>query len=122
MTELAKKISLTQAIHSMQQLFPEEFQFYPKSWIIPAQLLEFQKYCVNRTETSWFIVKPDEGKISLKKSQKIFLRGPRCRHIFNKFTRATAKYHRSTFDSRIYRRPIFIGRSPEIRFSGLCSY
>jgi tubulin polyglutamylase TTLL11 len=63
MTELAKKISLTQAIHSMQELFPDEFRFYPKSWIIPAQLAEFQHYCKGLSEKSWFIVKPDEGLV-----------------------------------------------------------
>jgi tubulin polyglutamylase TTLL11 len=30
MTELAKKIALTKAIRSMKELFPSEFNFYPR--------------------------------------------------------------------------------------------
>ena len=62
MTELAKKIALTQAIRSMRQLFPAEYAFYPESWILPAQLEEFRHYCAsNASEEHCFIVKPDDG-------------------------------------------------------------
>ncbi|KAE9552579.1 hypothetical protein FO519_004196 [Halicephalobus sp. NKZ332] len=61
MTELAKKISLTQSIRSMQELFPDEYNFYPKSWVIPAQLNNFKEYCASNKNQSWFIVKPDDG-------------------------------------------------------------
>lgn len=61
MTELAKKISLTQSIRSMQEIFPDEYNFYPKSWVIPAQIKEFHDYCSNLSNPSWFIVKPDDG-------------------------------------------------------------
>lgn len=74
MTDLAKKIGLTQAIQSMRQLFPSEYSFYPQSWILPAQINEFKAYCdqkkgdQNQTGTDQnqsplcFIIKPDEGK------------------------------------------------------------
>uniref|UniRef100_A0A915MX96 Tubulin polyglutamylase TTLL11 n=1 Tax=Meloidogyne javanica TaxID=6303 RepID=A0A915MX96_MELJA len=63
MTELAKKVTLTQAIVSMRELFPSEYSFYPRSWILPAQLKEFSDYCLNFEETNnkCFIVKPDDG-------------------------------------------------------------
>ncbi|CAI5456246.1 unnamed protein product [Caenorhabditis angaria] len=68
MTELAKKISLTHAISSMQKLFPDEYAFYPKSWFLPAHLNDFHAYFHGRNrkenrerEEMWFIVKPDEG-------------------------------------------------------------
>ena len=62
MTELAKKIALTQAIRSMRQLFPAEYAFYPESWILPAQLEEFRQYCAsNANKQHCFIVKPDDG-------------------------------------------------------------
>ncbi|KAF7640021.1 hypothetical protein Mgra_00000466 [Meloidogyne graminicola] len=62
MTEIAKKISLTQAISSMRELFPLEYNFYPRSWILPAQLDEFKYFCSNYNETNkCFIVKPDDG-------------------------------------------------------------
>ncbi|KAF1749595.1 hypothetical protein GCK72_026063 [Caenorhabditis remanei] len=65
MTELAKKISLTHAISSMQKLFPDEYAFYPKSWFLPAHLTDFHTYyrksqAAGKMEM-WFIVKPDEG-------------------------------------------------------------
>uniref|UniRef100_A0A0K0FDA5 Tubulin polyglutamylase TTLL11 (inferred by orthology to a human protein) n=1 Tax=Strongyloides venezuelensis TaxID=75913 RepID=A0A0K0FDA5_STRVS len=60
MTELAKKISLTKSLRSMEQLFPSEYTFYPQSWIIPAQLENFKEY-MKANETRWFITKPDDG-------------------------------------------------------------
>ncbi|KHN75232.1 Tubulin polyglutamylase TTLL11 [Toxocara canis] len=70
MTELSKKISLTRAIASMRRLFPNEYEFYPKSWFIPAQLDEFCEHCKRtqmstdddtQSEVNWYIVKPDDG-------------------------------------------------------------
>ncbi|CAD6187334.1 unnamed protein product [Caenorhabditis auriculariae] len=65
MTELAKKISLTHAIGSMQKLFPEEFSFYPRSWFLPAHLQDFNNYCKEQTKSRrdkmCFIVKPNDG-------------------------------------------------------------
>ncbi|CAD5229334.1 unnamed protein product [Bursaphelenchus okinawaensis] len=60
MTELARKIALTQAIRSMRELFPEEYNFYPQSWILPSQYNSFKNYST-RNPNKWFIVKPDEG-------------------------------------------------------------
>uniref|UniRef100_A0A8R1I575 Tubulin--tyrosine ligase-like protein 9 n=1 Tax=Caenorhabditis japonica TaxID=281687 RepID=A0A8R1I575_CAEJA len=65
MNELAKKISLTHAISSMQKLFPDEYAFYPKSWFLPAHFQDFQRYYnqaqLYEKNELWFIVKPDEG-------------------------------------------------------------
>ncbi|KAE9547434.1 hypothetical protein FO519_009354 [Halicephalobus sp. NKZ332] len=61
MKELARKVALTESIRSMQELFPEEYDFYPKSWAIPAQLKEFKEYCASKKNENWFIVKPNAG-------------------------------------------------------------
>ncbi|CAJ0565451.1 unnamed protein product, partial [Mesorhabditis spiculigera] len=62
MTELARKISLTHSIHSMQRLFPQEYEFYPKSWFLPAHLKEFEAFGSKQAnQQRWYIVKPDEG-------------------------------------------------------------
>ncbi|CAB3400776.1 unnamed protein product [Caenorhabditis bovis] len=65
MTELARKISLTHSIASMQKLFPDEYEFYPKSWFLPAHMDDFYAYYHGRIRANksemWFIVKPDEG-------------------------------------------------------------
>lgn len=60
MTELAKKVALTRAIRSMKELFPNEYGFYPRSFILPAQYDEFKAFSLANTN-KWFIVKPDEG-------------------------------------------------------------
>ncbi|KAI1706363.1 tubulin-tyrosine ligase family domain-containing protein [Ditylenchus destructor] len=64
MTELAKKVSLTQAIRSMKELFPWEYEFYPQSFVLPAQLDEFRQQSEQMNATGqkqYYIVKPDDG-------------------------------------------------------------
>ncbi|VDK17517.1 unnamed protein product [Anisakis simplex] len=74
MTELSKKIALSRAITSMRKLFPDEYEFYPRSWFIPTQFDEFCEYCGSReainsddidhnqqAPVNWYIVKPDDG-------------------------------------------------------------
>lgn len=79
MSVLSRKIALTQAVRSMKYLFPNEYHFYPNSWVIPAQLDEFREHIIlmsqNKQHTSlttafslkkknlYYIVKPDDGKI-----------------------------------------------------------
>lgn len=41
MTEMVRKITLSRAVRTMQNLFPEEYNFYPRSWILPD---EFQLF------------------------------------------------------------------------------
>lgn len=41
MTEMVRKITLSRAVRIMQNLFPEEYNFYPRSWILPD---EFQLF------------------------------------------------------------------------------
>ncbi len=66
MNELSKKISLTRSVLSMQKLFPDQFDFCPRSWFIPTQLEQFYEDYYSMLEQKsgrvpWFIVKPDEG-------------------------------------------------------------
>uniref|UniRef100_A0A5F9C267 Tubulin tyrosine ligase like 11 n=1 Tax=Oryctolagus cuniculus TaxID=9986 RepID=A0A5F9C267_RABIT len=41
MTEMVRKITLSRAVRIMQSLFPQEYNFYPRSWILPD---EFQLF------------------------------------------------------------------------------
>lgn len=34
---MLRKINLSRAVRTMQQLFPEEYNFYPRSWILPEE-------------------------------------------------------------------------------------
>uniref|UniRef100_A0A8C2VM43 Tubulin polyglutamylase TTLL11 n=3 Tax=Chinchilla lanigera TaxID=34839 RepID=A0A8C2VM43_CHILA len=66
MTEMVRKITLSRAVRIMQNLFPEEYNFYPRSWILPDefQLFVAQVQMVKDGDPSWkptFIVKPDGG-------------------------------------------------------------
>ncbi|KAM5298510.1 tubulin polyglutamylase TTLL11 [Ctenodactylus gundi] len=66
MTEMVRKITLSRAVRIMQNLFPEEYNFYPRSWILPDefQLFVAQVQMVKDDDPSWkptFIVKPDGG-------------------------------------------------------------
>ncbi|XP_039090611.1 tubulin polyglutamylase TTLL11 isoform X2 [Hyaena hyaena] len=66
MTEMVRKITLSRAVRIMQNLFPEEYNFYPRSWILPDEFHLFvaQVRMVKDGDPSWkptFIVKPDGG-------------------------------------------------------------
>lgn len=38
-----QKANLTRALDSMQKLFPDQFDFYPKTWFLPEQRSQFEK-------------------------------------------------------------------------------
>ncbi|XP_043576193.1 tubulin polyglutamylase TTLL11 isoform X2 [Chiloscyllium plagiosum] len=66
MTELVRKINFSRAVRTMQELFPEEYKFYPRSWILPEEYQTFadQVRVSKENDSSWkptFIVKPDGG-------------------------------------------------------------
>ncbi|XP_060719193.1 tubulin polyglutamylase TTLL11 isoform X2 [Tachysurus vachellii] len=66
MIEMLRKINLSRAVRTMQQLFPEEYNFYPRSWILPEehQLFSTQIRLLKESDSSLkptFIVKPDSG-------------------------------------------------------------
>ncbi|XP_041481101.1 tubulin polyglutamylase TTLL11-like [Lytechinus variegatus] len=64
--ELVRKAQLSKLLHQMRQLFPDEYSFYPRTWILPEQYHIFcaevstfiQKYPRAKPV---FIVKPDDG-------------------------------------------------------------
>jgi len=37
MTEMVRKVTLSRAVRTMQDLFPVEYNFYPRSWILPEE-------------------------------------------------------------------------------------
>ncbi|NXN90121.1 TTL11 polyglutamylase, partial [Bombycilla garrulus] len=66
MTETVRKITLSRAMRTMQDLFPLEYNFYPRSWILPEELPLFvaEVRMMKDSNPSWkptFIVKPDGG-------------------------------------------------------------
>ncbi|KAK6470862.1 tubulin polyglutamylase TTLL11-like [Huso huso] len=66
MMEMVRKINLSRAVRTMHELFPEEYNFYPRSWILPEefQLFAAEVRMAKENDSSWkptFIVKPDGG-------------------------------------------------------------
>ncbi|XP_041914814.1 tubulin polyglutamylase TTLL11 [Alosa sapidissima] len=67
MVEMLRKINLSRAVRTMQELFPEEYNFYPRSWILPeeyqifATQIRLAKDCDPSSPRPTFIVKPDSG-------------------------------------------------------------
>ncbi|XP_030363356.1 tubulin polyglutamylase TTLL11 isoform X4 [Strigops habroptila] len=66
MTEMVRKVTLSRAVRTMQDLFPLEYNFYPRSWILPEELPLFvdEVHMMKDSDPSWkptFIVKPDGG-------------------------------------------------------------
>ncbi|XP_068270262.1 tubulin polyglutamylase TTLL11 [Nyctibius grandis] len=66
MTEMVRKITLSRAVRTMQDLFPLEYNFYPRSWILPEEFSLFvaEVRMMKGSDPSWkptFIVKPDGG-------------------------------------------------------------
>ncbi|XP_034292077.1 tubulin polyglutamylase TTLL11 isoform X1 [Pantherophis guttatus] len=66
MTEMTRKVNLSRAMRTMQELFPEEYNFYPRSWILPEEFAIFltEVNLMKENNPRWkptFIVKPDGG-------------------------------------------------------------
>ncbi|XP_037608355.1 tubulin polyglutamylase TTLL11 isoform X2 [Sebastes umbrosus] len=66
MIEMLRKINMSRAVRTMQELFPEEYDFYPRSWILPEESQQFSTQIRmvkenDATVNPTFIVKPDGG-------------------------------------------------------------
>ncbi|KAK3730002.1 hypothetical protein QZH41_000962 [Actinostola sp. cb2023] len=60
MSEVAHKVELTKQLNRMKKLFPEEYSFYPKTWMLPSEYTELIG-AVSKRSNNVFIVKPDLG-------------------------------------------------------------
>lgn len=43
MNALSRKNHLARNLSRMQQAFPDEYDFFPKTWILPAEMSDFRK-------------------------------------------------------------------------------
>ena len=58
MYALARKNHLARNLVRMQRLFPKEYKFFPKTWLLPAEYADFkQQFTKKKNKT--FIVKPE---------------------------------------------------------------
>ena len=64
MPNIARKQRMGQNLNKMHRVYPREYSFYPRTWILPAEMSEFranfdsQGYALNN---KIFIIKPDAG-------------------------------------------------------------
>ena len=52
----------------MQRAFPEEYQFFPKTWLLPSELTEFRNQFQNNN-VNGKIVKPNKKKTYIVKPE-----------------------------------------------------
>lgn len=62
MTNVARKARLAQNLEKMRKEFPKEYGFYPRTWVLPADMLDFRSnFDQNGRSKQIFIIKPDAG-------------------------------------------------------------
>ncbi|KAL9950619.1 hypothetical protein ACROYT_G043142 [Oculina patagonica] len=64
MGEICRKDNLARNMAKMQRAHPEEYNFIPQTWVLPAEYATFQGYCrelKKRKKQKTFIVKPANG-------------------------------------------------------------
>eukprot|EP01035_Chromulina_nebulosa_P018945 gene18945-24753_t len=64
MPNLARKNRMGQNLNKMLKLFPKEYAFYPKTWVLPGEIADFRQQFDNFGNSignKIFIIKPDTG-------------------------------------------------------------
>ena len=60
MFHLSRKNYLARNIHKMKKQFPEEFDFHPRTWTLPAEFNDLKNYLENENHPV-VIAKPEAG-------------------------------------------------------------
>lgn len=62
MNNIARKNRLAQNLEKMRRVFPKEYSFYPRTWVLPLELADFRAQFDSRGKSSrFYIIKPDSG-------------------------------------------------------------
>ncbi|RUS91703.1 hypothetical protein EGW08_000529, partial [Elysia chlorotica] len=109
--EAFQKVNLFRWLEFMKSLFPEEYDFFPRTWLLPQQFSEFasevrtmqEKKCKHKPV---FIVKPSEGSqgegIYLLRDPQHYTGGNGRSHVVQEYLSSVLLLERFKFDLRIY--------------------
>lgn len=64
LSTVSHKAELAKHLNRMRQFFPEDYDFFPRTWLLPDEEEQFTAFVQRRREkgrTPTYIVKPDEG-------------------------------------------------------------
>lgn len=64
MPNIARKNRMGQNLNKMQKIFPKEYAFYPRTWVLPSEMADFRTHFDNNgnaLNNKIFIIKPDAG-------------------------------------------------------------
>ena len=73
MLEAVRKVPLGRSLDLLRCLFPDEFGFYPRSWFLPQQFVEFcdaVRQTTTTTTTTTVTTEPTTGRMVRKVSQR----------------------------------------------------
>ncbi|KAK3088680.1 hypothetical protein FSP39_022293 [Pinctada imbricata] len=111
MGDICSKMSLFRCLDTMKEIFPGEYDFYPRTWYLPAQFHEFsceirrlQEKRVKPKPT--FIIKPDcgaqgDGIYLIRDPAEYSSYNGRC-HVAQEYMHNVYLIDRYKFDLRIY--------------------
>ncbi|OMJ72396.1 hypothetical protein SteCoe_29189 [Stentor coeruleus] len=101
MHEIARKNFLAKNLNKLRKLFPDDFSFYPKTFLYPSELSSLKLY---NTSKKFYIVKPEascQGKgIFLTKSLEGFVENER--YVIQEYITNPLLIDKLKFDMRIY--------------------
>lgn len=68
MYQIARKNYLARNLNKMQKQFPNDYKFFPKTWLLPHQLEDLKNFSIQNPKDH-FIVKPE----ALSQGKGIFI-------------------------------------------------
>lgn len=103
MYQLANKRNLGRNLMKMHKLYPEEYNFFPKTWVLPNDFPEFIKHS-SKQEGQYYIVKPDmssQGRgIYLAKGKEDI--NPKWNAVIQEYLQNPFLVDNLKFDIRLY--------------------
>jgi tubulin polyglutamylase TTLL6/13 len=101
--QLAKKTCLGRNLMKMHRLFPDDYKFFPKTWVLPNDFPDFVKHAKHH-EGQTYIVKPD----NLSQGNGIYLTknkddiNPRTNNVIQEYMEDPFLVDNLKFDIRLY--------------------